>query len=164
MNTHVKHTIRYGLAIILSIITVSVIAGCGGDKPTAPVAEVIKVENAYIRAMPPGQKVTAMFMKLENTSADKHRLVGVETIESNISNAVELHEHKHVNGMMKMGQVPFIELQSNDMTALQPGGYHVMLIGLKQDLKLGDKVAMKLTFEDDSSVQIEPEVKTITTD
>ncbi len=156
----------------LSLVLMTGLVACG-DKPASdatavanaktamPAAEVVIIKDAYIRAMPPGQKVTAMFVTLENPSDDNHELVKAE---GNVSDAVELHEHKHVNGMMKMGQVSSIAIPRKGSIALQPGGYHVMLIGLKQDLKLGDKVPMKLTFEDGSSQDIQPEVKKISTD
>ncbi len=156
----------------LSVVLMTGMVACGDKtdsdsnstvnaKSAMPAAEVVVIKDAYIRAMPPGQKVTAMFVTLDNTSDHAHDLVKVE---SNVSDAVELHEHKHVNGMMKMGQVSSIAIPKKGSVALQPGGYHVMLIGLKQDLKLGDKVPMKLTFEDGSSQDIQPEVKTISTD
>jgi len=161
MISRILKNIKSSVALSLLIVsTVVSLTGCGEQSPVSVAAEVVVVKNAYIRAMPPGQKVTAMFMTLDNTSASNHRLVKAE---SDVSAAVELHEHKQVNGMMKMGQVKFIDLKGNGTTALAPSGYHVMLIGLKADLKLGEKVAMKLTYEDGSSQQIEPEVKTITT-
>ncbi len=154
---------------LLSLITLLFFAllmtACGEQEPNSsvvdasrPAAKVIIAKDAHIRAMPPGQKVTAMFLTLDNPSATIHRLVKVE---SNVSDAVELHEHKHEEGMMKMGQVSSITIPVKGSVALAPGGYHVMMIGLKKDLKVGEKVAVKLIFEDGSSQDIEPEVKKI---
>ena len=131
------------------------------DVTPVSAANAVITKGAYIRAMPPGQKVTAMFLTLENTSATPHHLVKVK---SQVSDAVELHEHKHLDGVMKMGQVKQIAIPGNSSTVLAPGGYHVMLIGLKKDLKLGEQVAMTLVFEDGSSQAIKPEVKPISTD
>ena len=128
------------------------------DKPKA--SEVISVVEPYIRAMPPGQAVTAMFLNLNNTSADSHALIKAE---SDASKNVELHQHKMQDGMMKMGQVAEIELTPNKSTALKPGGYHIMLIGLKNDLAEGQNVDVNLVFKDGSSIKIQAPVKKIQT-
>ena len=164
--TPFRSSIRIRFLSLISMLFCSLlITACGEKEPTAsevgtsPAAETITIKDAHIRAMPPGQKVTAMFLTLDNSSNTAHSLVKVE---SDVSDAVELHEHKHVDGMMKMGQVASISIPGKGSVALASGGYHVMMIGLKQDLKLGEKVAVKLIFEDGSSQDIEPEVKKIT--
>ncbi len=123
---------------------------------TVPAAEVINVKDAYIRAMPPGQKVSALFLTLENTADTDHALLKAS---GDVSAAIELHAHTHENGVMKMGQVDQVAIPAGGVTALAPGGYHIMLIGLKKTLKPGDKVALQLTFEDGSMQAIEAEVK-----
>ena len=50
-------------------------------------------------------------------------------------------------GVMKMGAVPSLELPAGQAVELKPGGYHVMLMGLKQQLKAGDSVPLTLTVE-----------------
>lgn len=152
------------VSLLTMLLFTLMVTACGEKDATdssaakIPAAETIIIKDAHIRAMPSGQTVTAMFLTLDNPSATTHSLVKVE---SNVSDAVELHEHKHENGMMKMGQVSSINIPKNGSVALATGGYHVMMIGLKQDLKIGEKVAMKLIFEDGSSLDIEPEVKKI---
>lgn len=123
-----------------------------------PAAETVSVNDPYIRAMPPGQKVTAMFMTVNNPSLNTYNLVRAE---SDVSEHVELHEHKMADGMMQMGQVEKIEISAQGNTALKPGGYHIMLIGLKKDLELGQQVDVKLVFKDGSSMNLQPEVKKI---
>ena len=116
------------------------------------------VEGAYIRAMPPGQKVTGSFMVLRNPT-DKN--IALVRAESDVAKNVELHEHIHENGMMKMRPVKQIDIKANSKTDLKPGGYHVMLIGLKRELNLGEKVAMTLHFSDGTVQKIEAPVKKI---
>ncbi len=147
------------IAFIAILALLPGLVSCGDSSSKLPAAQVISVKDAYIRAMPPGQKVTAMFMTLDNHSATQHALLAAK---GTVSEAIELHEHKHENGMMTMRQVEKIEIPANGNAALEPGGYHVMLIGLKKNLKPGDKVAIQLLFEDNSTQNIEPEVKMIT--
>ena len=119
-------------------------------------ADVITIINPRIRAMPPGQKVTAMYMQLKNASTNNHDLVKVE---SDISNMIELHTHTNNDGVMSMGEVESIPLPANTTAEAKPGSYHVMIMGLKEDLKLGEKVDFNLTYKDGSSESINVEVK-----
>ena len=121
-------------------------------------AASVAVEDAYVRSMPPTQTVTGAFMVFKNTT-DSDR--AVLSAESDVSDKVELHTHLHEDGVMKMRQVDKIDVPAGGETVLEPGGFHVMLIGLKQPLKLGQMVDIKFNIDDGSSVQIQAEVKTV---
>ncbi|MCU7837726.1 MAG: copper chaperone PCu(A)C [gamma proteobacterium symbiont of Taylorina sp.] len=121
-------------------------------------AESISVSDPYVRAVPPGQTVSASFMQLKNSSDKQHAIVNVK---STISKVVELHTHTHENGMMMMRQVEKMEIPANGETVLQPGGLHIMLIGLHNELTLDQKVSLTLEFEDGSSKTIEAPVRKI---
>ena len=128
---------------------------------TSTAADSITIIKPRIRAMPPGQKVTAMYMQLKNSSANNHDLVKVE---GEISNMIELHTHTNNDGVMSMGEVESIPLPANSIAEAKPGSYHVMIMGLKEDLKLGDKVDLNLTFKDGSSKSVTVEVKMLEVD
>lgn len=115
-------------------------------------------EDAYIRAMPPGQEVTGSFMILQNPTLKDIALVRAE---SDVAKNVELHEHIKEGGMMKMRPVKQIDIKAKSKTNLKPGGYHVMLIGLKRDLNLGEKIPMTLHFSDGTVQKVEAPVKKI---
>ena len=159
LSKYIRKTNLIGLPVLL--LTLS---ACDSKNTTSndtqKASEVISVIEPYIRAMPPGQPVTAMFLQLNNASGDSHALVKAE---SDVSKSVELHEHKMQDGMMKMGQVAQIDLAPNVSTALQPGGYHIMLIGLKNDLAEGQNVDVNLVFQDGSNIKIQAPVKKIQT-
>ena len=92
-------------------------------------ASNIKVEDAYARATPPNLPNSAAFLTINNTGSSDIALVSAK---SAIAKTVELHTHDMKNGMMKMYQVPKIDIKANSSTVLKPGGFHVMLIGLTQ--------------------------------
>jgi len=121
-------------------------------------AESITIINPRIRALPPGQKVTAMYMQLKNDSETNHDLVKVEGA---VSNMIELHTHTMNDGVMQMGQVESIPIAANSTAEAKPGSYHVMIMGLEKDLELGQKIDFKLIFKDGSSKSITAEVKTL---
>ena len=121
-------------------------------------AASVAVEDAYVRSMPPTQTVTGAFMVFKNTTDSDRAVVSAE---SDVSDKAELHTHLHEDGVMKMRQVDKIDVPAGGETVLEPGGFHVMLIGLKQPLKLGQMVDIKFNIDDGSSMQIQAEVKTV---
>ncbi|MDX2504598.1 MAG: copper chaperone PCu(A)C [Gammaproteobacteria bacterium] len=121
-------------------------------------SESVTVINPYVRAVPPGQTVSAAFMQLENTSGTMHSIVNAT---SPVSKAVELHTHINVQGVMKMRRVEKMDIPANGKTVLKPGGLHIMLIDLHEKLKLDQKVSVTLEFEDGSRQKIEAPVRKI---
>jgi periplasmic copper chaperone A len=116
----------------------------------------ISIADPYVRMVPPGTSTTGAFMVVKNGSNADRKLVKAD---SPVARAVELHNHINDNGVMKMRQVPEIDIKAKGETALKPGSYHVMLIDLKQALKEGDSVPMTLTFDDGSTRKIDVPVK-----
>jgi len=111
---------------------------------TAVVAQAqITITDAWVRGTVPMQQASGAFMQL---SADKDtRLVAAK---SPVANVVEIHEMLMDNNIMKMRQIPGLDIVPGRVLELKPGGYHVMLIELKQQLKGGDVVPITLVFED----------------
>jgi copper(I)-binding protein len=107
----------------------------------------ITVIDPYVRAIPPGQSISAAFLQLNNNSDEMNYLIKAT---SPIANVVELHEHIHDKGMMKMRRVERIEIPAKSSTLLKPGGYHIMLIDLKGTLALDQKITINLEFSDGS--------------
>jgi periplasmic copper chaperone A len=101
----------------------------------------VTVTNAWIRGTVPVQKSTGAFMQLESRQAT--RLVAVTTP---VAERAELHQMSMQGDMMKMQEVSAIELAAGKKVELASGGYHIMLMGLKQQMKEGDKVPLTLTF------------------
>lgn len=124
----------------------------------ADAAADVSVEAPYVRAVPPGQPNSAAFMKLNNNGAAAHSVVNAK---STVSKVVELHTHTMEDGMMKMRQIPKMDIPANSSLELKPGGLHVMFIGLEQQLKPGDTVNFTLVFEDGSEAEIQAPVQKI---
>lgn len=104
-------------------------------------AQVV-VKDAWVRATVPQQKATGAFMQL-SASRDM-KLVAAS---SPLTPVVEVHEMAMQDNVMKMRQVPAVELPAGKTVDLKPGGYHVMLMDLKQQVKAGDTVPITLVFE-----------------
>ena len=119
----------------------------------------IRIEGAWARATPPGGKVGGAFITLLNTGNVPDRLVSAS---SAIAERVELHTHIMDGNVMRMREVEGgIPLAPGEMVKLQPGGFHIMLLGLKQGLTAGSRFPLTLTFEKAGSVQVDVPVEAI---
>lgn len=136
----------------LSLLAAGLIFSAGA---LAAAAEQITVDNPYVRLLPPSAPTTGAFMVIRNAGERDVKLVKAENPASRVS---ELHTHLNEGGVMKMRQVPAIELKAKGEAVLQPGGLHIMLIDLKAPLKEGDVVPITLGFDDGSSKKVEAKV------
>ncbi|WP_431256497.1 copper chaperone PCu(A)C [Roseateles chitinivorans] len=114
----------------------------------------VKIDDAWVRATVPQQKATGAFMKL--TAAKDTRLVGVTTP---LTPKAEVHEMAMQDNVMRMRQIPAIELPAGKTVELKPGGYHLMFLDLPAQVKAGDQVPLTLTFEDRGGARQTVEVK-----
>ena len=117
---------------------------------------VIEVSNAWVRALPPGQTVTAAFFTLDNVGQSSCRL---RSVASDITERGEIHQHQHDDGMMRMRRVPTLEISANSSQVFAPGGYHIMLFGLNRSLQDGEFVKLRLDFANCDDVSVEAEAR-----
>lgn len=106
-------------------------------------AQAVKVEGAWVRGTVATQKASGAFMRL--TPQKDARLLAAS---SPVAGVVEIHEMAMEKDVMKMRQIAGIDLAAGRATELKPGGYHVMLMDLKGQLKGGNVVPITLVFED----------------
>jgi len=101
------------------------------------------VTDPWVRGTVAQQKATGLFAKI--TSAQGARLVSASTA---VAGLVEIHEMSMAGDVMKMRALPDgLALPAGKAVELKPGGYHVMLMDLKQQLKVGDTVVLTLVLE-----------------
>ncbi|MHA7599104.1 copper chaperone PCu(A)C [Alicycliphilus sp. T452] len=110
----------------------------------------VDVKNAWVRATVAGQGGTGAFMTLQAPSGA--RLVGVS---SPVAGVAEVHEMKMDGGTMRMRAIAALDLPPRQSVALAPGGYHVMLMDLKEPLAAGSAIALTLRFEDAAGTRTE---------
>lgn len=102
----------------------------------------VTAKDPWVRATVAQQKATGLFVQL--TSTADARLVAAA---SPVAGVAEIHEMAMEGNVMKMRAVPGLDLPAGKAVELKPGGYHVMLMDLKQVLKDGDNVEVTLTVE-----------------
>lgn len=121
---------------------------------SAPAWSQVTVSEPWVRGTVQGQKATGAFMQLK--SADGAALVAAE---SPVAGVVEIHEMRMESNVMRMRAIPKLDLPAGQAVDLKPGGYHVMLMDLKQPLKKGDSVPIKLKVQGKDGKTQEVEVK-----
>lgn len=104
-----------------------------------------------------GSGNSAAYMVVANSGDSADAIVSAAT---DVAETVELHTvEEGDNGMMQMRPVERIEVPAGGEAELRPGGFHVMLIGLKQDLNEGDTVDLTLTLEQGGEIEISAPVR-----
>ncbi|MDQ5906442.1 MAG: periplasmic copper chaperone [Pseudomonadota bacterium] len=122
----------------------------------------LDVKSPWVRGTVAGQNATGAFMELSSPAGTT--IVGAS---SSVAGVTEIHEMKMDGGVMKMRAIPRLDVAAGKPVSLAPGGYHVMLMDLKQQLKKGDIVPLTLQVESKDkkveSVEIKAEVRDLTT-
>lgn len=140
-----------------TLLAISLLAISSG----AALASDIEVSSPWVRGTVAGQKATGAFMEVSSKSG--LTLVGAS---SPVAGVTEIHEMKMDGGAMKMRAVPRLDVPAGKPLSLAPGGYHVMLMDLKQPLKKGDMVPLTLQVENKDkkieTIELKAEVRDLT--
>jgi periplasmic copper chaperone A len=150
---------------IMILLFVGTLVACG-----APSGPSIEVKDAWARpamammesAQSSGEGMGmagtgAIFMRLVNQGKEPDRLIGGKT---DAAKTVEVHETVMEGDVMKMQMLADgLEVPAQGEVSLEPGSYHVMLIGIQRDLKVGDKISIELQFEKSGTMNVEAQVK-----
>lgn len=115
------------------------------------IATELRIDDIYARTSMKNAQNGAVFMTITN---GLKRDMTIVSASSSVCSSTELHEHAHVDGMMVMRQVQNITIPSQSSVKLEPGGLHVMLMGLKKPLANGDKIDLELTFDTGTKLTI----------
>ena len=119
-----------------------------GSTAFAQTPTAVAVDGSWARATFAGQKASGAYMRLTAQAAT--RLVRVETPAAGVA---EIHEMKMNGDVMQMRAVSGLELPAGTPVELKPGGYHVMLMGLKAPLVNGSSLPLTLVFQDAKGVE-----------
>jgi periplasmic copper chaperone A len=112
----------------------------------------IQIEQPWSRATPSGAKTAAVYMTIDNKSGTADRLTGAS---SDVADKLQIHEMKVENGVMQMREIAGgLPIPANGSAVLKPGGYHVMLIGLKKPLSAGENFPVTLNFEKAGNISV----------
>jgi copper(I)-binding protein len=113
----------------------------------------LDITQPWARATPKGASTGAAYMTITNSGSKAERL---SCASSPAAATCQIHEMAMSDGVMRMRPVEGgLEVKPGQTVTLKPGGYHMMLEGLKAPLKAGDDVEATLTLGDGASVKVE---------
>lgn len=135
----------YILTAIFSVLIITIFNVLAQENTSE--AERITVTGAWVR---PSEGITATYFQIRNENDNNIELVSVET-ELGIT---EIHETQMENDVMRMRPVESINIASNETIRFEPGGYHVMIMGLSSTIIEGDSVELILNFASGTSIEV----------
>lgn len=142
-----RHSILYAFLVFLVIV----LSAC---QPAA--AGLLTVEDAWVRAAPAGQN-SAIYFVIDNRMASSDALLSAECDKAAV---VEVHMSKmDASGKMTMEHQDSVLLPAGEQVTFAPGGLHVMLMNLQEDLTAGQELTFVLYFENSDPVTITAEVR-----
>ncbi len=117
------------------------------------------ISQAWGRATPNGAKIGGGYLTIENRGGAPDKLIGVS---GDIAGKIEVHEMAMNDGVMKMRPLDKgLAIEPGKTVKLAPGGYHLMMMDLKNPLKQGDRVPVTLEFEKAGKVQVTLDVQAV---
>ena len=116
-------------------------------------AESVEITKAWLRATPPSAMAAGGYLVITNNTGHDDTLVGVEFSQAGKS---EIHEMKMKDGVMEMRPLKQgINIPAGESISLKPGGFHLMFMGMKSQLKDGQNYLVKLTFTHSGTMEID---------
>jgi copper(I)-binding protein len=141
MNTLLKLIVIFVLSLCISMPAMS---------------SSILIQNAFARASIGLAKNGVVFMSIHNRSDKSDQLLAIQT---DIAKNSSLHKHLNDNGIMKMRRVSKISIPRNSNIELKPGGFHIMLMGLKNPLTEGNQFNLTLVFKNTGKLTVPVKIK-----
>lgn len=144
----------------LTVVAALVLAGCqpgsSGPASTTPAAATtMTISDAWARPALEGHP-TAAYMTIHNPAAEEDTLLSIGVA---VAASAEAHETVHEGDLVRMVPRRSLPVPARGDLKLEPGGTHIMLMGLKEPLDPGDSVAMTLDFEKAGIIVVNAEVR-----
>ncbi|MBN8975183.1 MAG: copper chaperone PCu(A)C [Rhizobiales bacterium] len=148
-----------GGALALTVALGTGAAAQAQDQSQPVKAGDLVISNAWTRATPGGAKVGGGYLTIENKGTTADKLVGGTTT---VAGKLEVHQMSMSDGVMKMHPVEGgLTIEPGKTVKLAPGGYHLMMVDLKQPFKQGETVPVTLQFEKAGKVAVSLSVQGI---
>ncbi len=132
------------------VLTAAALLGLAVALPAHAQSPTVEVTEAWARATTSSARSGGAFLTLKATGAADR----VVSASSPVAEKVELHETIRDGNVMRMREVPQLLVPAGEKVVLQPGGQHIMLIGLKKPLNRGESFPVTITFEKAPAVTV----------
>lgn len=122
----------------------------------------LTIDHPWARATVPGQKGGGAFLKIMNRGSAADRLVFAAAPADRVG-STEMHSMRMEGNIMRMREVAAIDIPAGQTVALEPGGLHIMFMGLKSPLREGEKLPLVLRFEKAGEITVQVHVEAAAT-
>ncbi len=164
-------------AVTLVLVLAVAAAACGSDATSGSDESSgdVAITKAWARTSPASAENGAAYMVLRSAEGD---VLTKAAVDAAVAETVEIHEtvksmggdnttmagsdsskHSGMNEMMSMKPIDQLELPAGEDVALEPGGYHIMLLGLAEPLAEGETIELTLTFDKAGEKKVEVPVR-----
>ena len=148
-NARSYKTKKFAFPFVLTIAAI-IFSAC------APSKGMLIISENWARPAPKGQNGAVYFI-MQNDTANDDALIGAST---DIASSAEAHmSMQNDQGVMSMAMQGAVQVPAGESVTFKPGGLHIMLVILKQDLKVGDTFTLTLHFEKAGEIAVQVEVK-----
>ena len=131
------------LGIVASVALIAGVTACSSDDTSTTDSPEITVTGQWARQSPMATDMGAAYMTIESSAEDE--LIGA-SVDMSVAMMTEVHETVNVDGGMKMQEVASIKVSPDQAIAMEPGSFHVMLMGLVKPLEIGQTIEVTLKF------------------
>ena len=118
----------------------------------------LEIREPWSRATPKGAATAVGYMTITNNGTESERLIGGSV---DFASSLQLHSMTMEDGVSKMRELKAVEIGPGQTLKFEPGGSHVMFVGLNRPLSQGDRVKGTLIFEHSGTIEIEYDVEAL---
>lgn len=115
----------------------------------------MEVHQAWVRPTAQGENA-AVYLTIHNHSTTEDELTGAT---ATVTDTVEIHESKMENDVMHMNKIASLPIAADEEIIFTPGGLHIMLIDIKQELILGEHIGITLSFKNHEGIVVEVHIE-----
>ena len=116
----------------------------------------LHIDHPWSRALPPVAPTGAAYLSISNHGDTADTLLGAKT---EVADKVEIHEHVHADGVMKMQRVESLTIEPGATVTFEPGSYHLMLFNLARPFAAGESYPLTLKFANAGDVDVQVNVQ-----
>lgn len=149
-----RNVVRRTVLVVVAVVSLVALAACSGSSGS-PGSGAPTISEAWARPGAAGAQ-SAAYMTITGAGQDD-ALVSVSSVGAM---TVELHETTtDAEGMMGMHPIERLDVPGDGSVSLEPGSFHVMLMGLSEELAVGDTLELELVFEKAGTVAVDAEIR-----
>jgi hypothetical protein len=136
--------------VLAALAALVVVAGCSGGA-TAPT-----IAGVWARPAPVSGN-TAAYLTITGATGQADALLSASSPGADM---VQVHEvSTDASGMTGMHPIDRLDIPAGATVTLEPGGYHLMIMGVKSELAVGGTLQLELVFEHAGKVVVQAEIR-----